>query len=235
VQESYSGSSFNWQHCQNIGSKLVCVTETRAISLRERKKQQTRTDLEAAAWRLFERKGFDQTTTHDIADAVGVAQRTFFRYFESKEAVLFGDWRQDLDLLYHRVLERPADEPLIRTLEEGVLALAERAQLDRALNLRRVKIAAASEHANRYQHQVVIPAWEATLADAIGTRYGIDPVTDPRPRLFASVTIAILASTATAWVADEGRRSPVLAVRDAFDQLRHAFAETEWLTADRSS
>jgi TetR/AcrR family transcriptional regulator, regulator of mycofactocin system len=198
-------------------------------SLREHKKQRTRADIEAAAWRLFERNGFDRTTTQDIAAAASVAPRTFFRYYESKEAVLFGAWRQDLDLLYRRVLERPAGEPLTRILEEGAVALAERAQLDRETHLRRARITAGSEHANRYQKQVVIPTWEAVLTDAIATRYQIDTAHDPRPRLFAAVTIAILASTGEAWATDSGPSSAVLAVRDAFERLRRAFAETDSL------
>src|SRR5579875_2587631 len=52
---------------------------------RERKKRQTRDALLHAALGLFEAKGYEQTAIHEITDAVDVSERTFFRYFASKE------------------------------------------------------------------------------------------------------------------------------------------------------
>jgi AcrR family transcriptional regulator len=51
----------------------------------------TRHRLEHSALRLFAEHGYDSVTTEQIAEAAGVTQRTLFRHFGSKLAVLFGD------------------------------------------------------------------------------------------------------------------------------------------------
>ena len=84
---------------------------------RIRKKQATRLALEEAALRLFAEQGYEQTTVEEIAEAAGVAVRTFFRYFASKQHVLFGEVAQGrIDALRTRLWARPPGEaPLRRT------------------------------------------------------------------------------------------------------------------------
>ncbi len=45
--------------------------------------------LVEAAFELFSERGFEQTTIDDIVSLAGVGRRSFFRYFPSKEAVVF--------------------------------------------------------------------------------------------------------------------------------------------------
>ncbi len=67
--------------------------ESQPMSLRERKKRLAQTTIEETALRLFQQKGYEQTSIQDIADAVMMSSRTFFRYFASKEDVLIGPLR----------------------------------------------------------------------------------------------------------------------------------------------
>jgi AcrR family transcriptional regulator len=68
--------------------------DSQPLSLRERKKRLAQATIEEAALRLFQQKGYEQTSIQDIADAVMMSSRTFFRYFASKEEVLFGPMRE---------------------------------------------------------------------------------------------------------------------------------------------
>lgn len=57
--------------------------------LREKKKRATRQAIVDAATELFLREGLQRTTIDEIAAVAGVARRTFFLHFASKEDVLF--------------------------------------------------------------------------------------------------------------------------------------------------
>jgi AcrR family transcriptional regulator len=58
-------------------------------SPRDEYAHRTRGALLDSALNLFSVKGYDQTTTDEIAETAGVSARTFFRYFPTKESVLF--------------------------------------------------------------------------------------------------------------------------------------------------
>ena len=88
---------------------------------REQNKQRTRRALEDAAARLFAEQGFSATTVRDIAGAAGVGERTFFRYFPSKEDLVLQQVRDLIPGLMRRVRERPSDEPLLRALRGAML------------------------------------------------------------------------------------------------------------------
>jgi AcrR family transcriptional regulator len=49
---------------------------------------ETRERILKAALRLFAQKGYDGTTTRELAEAAGVAEGTLFRYFSNKKAIL---------------------------------------------------------------------------------------------------------------------------------------------------
>src|ERR1041385_1475582 len=63
--------------------------EAQPLSLRERKKRLVQSTIEETALQLFQQRGYEHTSIQDIADAVMMSTRTFFRYFASKEEVLF--------------------------------------------------------------------------------------------------------------------------------------------------
>lgn len=59
-------------------------------TLRERKRESTRDRIEQAAIELFEAVGFDNTTVDEIANRADVSRTSVFRYYGSKEDIIFG-------------------------------------------------------------------------------------------------------------------------------------------------
>jgi AcrR family transcriptional regulator len=84
----------------------------------------TRRAIQDAADRLFEDKGYAATTIREIAAAAKVTERTFFRYFAGKEALLVEDieaWLPTFGLL---IRQRPPGERPLQAVEEATLQMA---------------------------------------------------------------------------------------------------------------
>ena len=92
--------------------------------LRQRKKDSWRRAIEDAAWELFAEKGYDETSINDIADRANVAPRTFFRYFPTKEAVMYPQFDEVLQLVRDEFRRRPLDEPVVISLFESIKVLS---------------------------------------------------------------------------------------------------------------
>ena len=97
----------------------------RTVGLRQRKKASTRQALLDAALRLFDEKGFAGTSVDEIAAAADVSRSTFFRYFGSKESVLFGASDEAGQLFIDLLEARPSTEGHFQAFEGALVQLAE--------------------------------------------------------------------------------------------------------------
>lgn len=79
-------------------------------SLRARTRRAVQNELLDAAQELFARDGYENVTIEQIAEAVGVSRRSFFRYFRSKEAVVLGKYERQGEQFAEALDARPADE-----------------------------------------------------------------------------------------------------------------------------
>ena len=82
-------------------------------------KQATRERIEAAALELFRTRGFEATTTRDIAKAADIAVGTLFNYFTAKEAIVIAMAEEGLAKAQTTIQKQPVAE----TLEENLFAL----------------------------------------------------------------------------------------------------------------
>ncbi|MDQ7803222.1 helix-turn-helix domain-containing protein [Amycolatopsis sp. A133] len=108
---------------------------TEVIGRRERKKAQTRKALADAALELFLDRGYDQVSVKEIADAADVSVTTLFKYFPSKEALVF-DQDEDIEAaLVGAVHGRPPGCTVVEALREHLLRLSVSAPSDEFLHL----------------------------------------------------------------------------------------------------
>jgi AcrR family transcriptional regulator len=82
-----------------------------------------RQDLAAAAMHLFAKQGYEATTVDEIAAAAGVARRTFFRHFRSKEEAIFPDHDDTLVRVADVLASAEAHEHPLDTVCRGITAV----------------------------------------------------------------------------------------------------------------
>ncbi|MEV5317345.1 TetR family transcriptional regulator [Streptomyces sp. NPDC052687] len=204
--------------------------------LRERKKQRTRDALIRAALELFTTRGYEQTTVDEIAAAVDVSQRTFFRYFAGKEEAALAAQQLAMDHFVEALCARPAQEPPLeamrRAVQEGWDTLHEivEAVVPIELYLRMYRVIESTP--------VLLAAYlrssaeaEERIARLIARREGLDVDADPRPRVAVAVFGGVIRVTERLWSAgDDFSVEALRALTAAYlDQVGPALAEN-WRT-----
>jgi AcrR family transcriptional regulator len=76
--------------------------------------------LQQAAMKRFVADGVQQTSVADIAADVGVTERTFYRHFPSKHAVIFADYDIGFEWFARALALRPHGEPITRSVRKAV-------------------------------------------------------------------------------------------------------------------
>ena len=104
-----------------MGRSGTGEAEGGAEVIRGRRPSTSRADVARAALELFRRQGYDETTVDEIAAAVGVSRRTFFRYYESKRDTVWGEFDAELIRLADQLSAAPADEPMMDVLRRAVM------------------------------------------------------------------------------------------------------------------
>jgi len=214
--------------CQNVAMSTGAGHSS--TGLRERKKARTREALSEAAIARFARQGFDGTTVEEIAEACEVSPRTFFRYFPTKEDVLFADAAARRERLLSVIAERPVGEPAFTALCAAMRTLTADYRDDRDALVARSKIVAASPHLQAYkaEHQ---HGWEADVVDVLERRAFAQHEAVRRDELVlvTAVTTAALRVALDAWVADASAPDLGVLLDDAFARLATGFDATRMM------
>jgi AcrR family transcriptional regulator len=207
------------------------------VALRERKKDQTREALAQAAFTLFHDKGYEATTVAEIARAANVSRRTFFRYYATKDALLFVEDSENLE--HFRVLlgARETGDDDLAHIRRACVALAEGYMRDREQILARARIIESSPVLGKQERQQDM-SWERAIAesllstarpDSFARPSGPDSFARPsgpdsaptlrerRARMLAGAVFGAVRATMAAWQEQGGRADLPRMIGEALD------------------
>jgi len=184
--------------------------------LRERKKRRTFALIEQTALKLFVTNGFESTTVDDIAAAVAVSPRTFFRYFPTKEHVVFSSSEQVLDRLRTSIRGASPDVPDALALRDGFLVLATSLERHRDENVSRARLIAESP-ALRARAVTTESEWVRVLGSELAKRSGRR--LDFTRRVLVESGLSANRAATDEWAARSGRGSLRRLITLAFDAL----------------
>jgi AcrR family transcriptional regulator len=109
-----------------------------------RQERRTAEAIVNSGLRLFEERGFDQTTIDQIAEAAEISRRTFFRYFTDKEELFFAEDERLLDVIQDTLDHAPAGESVVDIAHRATRALAAESVADPERRVARERLIAAT-------------------------------------------------------------------------------------------
>ncbi|GGX01752.1 TetR/AcrR family transcriptional regulator [Streptomyces chryseus] len=208
--------------------------------LRERKKQRTRDALLRVALELFTTRGYEHTTVDEIAEAVEVSQRTFFRYFASKEEAAFAVQEMVESRFVAELLVRPARERPFTAMRNAVLyswnTIGEAIEAVVPVELHmRTYLMIESTPALLAAHLRRSTELEERTARIIADREGLDLDADPRPRIAVAAFTGVMRVTGRLW--GQGGDTSMESIRTLtelyLDHLEPALA-ADWRAPERT-
>lgn len=151
------------------------------------------------ALRLFAEQGFDDTTVDQIAVEAGVSRRTFFRYFDSKSDVLWGEFDLEVENLRRELAAMPAELSVMDAVRTAVLAVNHYGpddvpELRARMNLISVTPELAASAAVHYD------AWERAIIEFVSRR-AEQPVDSLYPLAVGRATLATCRAAYERWAA----------------------------------
>lgn len=185
----------------------------------------THQQIADAAGALFEEKGYASTSVTDIANAVGIARRTFFSYFASKSDAFW--WNDERDLLHVEQTLADAQDDENHPLQQIIAAsMGSDSWLPPTKEAARSRYQMIEDNAElqvgalRFQRR-----WTVLISEHIRRRIGATRA-DLLPEVIAAALIGVAQAVLVRWAYSDDERP----LRQLFDEniatVRAAFEET---------
>jgi AcrR family transcriptional regulator len=182
---------------------------------------------------LVAERGLANVTVEDIAEAAEVSPRTFFNYFPSKEAALFGGGADPgrASELRARIASDSPGEPVMTVLRTVMTRDAEAITDEfRLLGgnpadwLRRMRVAREDPHV-RAAHAAQMSMIERAIGEGLASRLGASPETDPYPWVLAAAAVGVVRACMAFWATSGGTVSLGQLIDQAFRSLADGLPE----------
>ena len=171
--------------------------------LRARKKTLTRSAIEETALRMFTEHGYDNVRLEDVCGQCLVSLRTFFRYFDSKEDLVFGHLRSRQALAAELFRSRPEGEPLIESVRSVMSETVADYLSEPQRELARLRLVAATPGLEAGM-LAVYAGFERVIIDFARSRAASGP-DERRVRLLAAASVAAFRIGLAIWVEQDGQ------------------------------
>ena len=169
---------------------------------RGRPRATTKADITAVALDLFARDGFEETTVDALAAAAGISRRTLFRYFPSKNDIVWGDFADQVQRFRAMFAAADPAEPMLDTIRRSIVAFNDygpAAEPELRARMALITTAPALQGHAMLRHT----EWCDAIAAFVATRRGMDPG-DLVPETIAQAALGISTATYRVWIRDGG-------------------------------
>jgi AcrR family transcriptional regulator len=171
--------------------------------------------LQAAALELFATRGFEQTTAAEIAQSVGLTERTFFRHFSDKREVLFYGQHQFRQAFIDGVEAAPPDTPPLGVIASALHSAASFFPDERRPHSRARQSVIDQNPALRERELHKLAGLTTTVAEALRAR----GISEPAATLAAESGATVFGIAFAQWIREGETRSLPDIASDVLDEL----------------
>lgn len=182
-----------------------------------RRRSTTPQHITDVALGLFADRGFGEVSVDDVAQAAGIARRTVFRYYASKNAIPWGDFDAHLQHLRELLGQVEPGIPLGDALRAALLSFNTFDESETVRHRQRMRVILQTAELQAYSI-TMYAGWREVIADFVAGRTGLK-TTDLQPQTVAWMMLGVALSAYEHWLDDESVSLPQ-ALGDAFDVVR---------------
>jgi AcrR family transcriptional regulator len=171
--------------------------------------------LRTAAMDLYVSRGFEKTTAADIAEAVGLTERTFFRHFTDKREVLFDGQEVLEEAFLEGVAVAPPDASPLEVIASALSAAATFFPDERRIYSSRRQLVISGNPGLQERELLKLAGIAGSVAAALRAR----GVTEPTATLAAESGVTVFGVTFGNWIAAGEERSFLAIGREVLSEL----------------